>query len=224
MNLDQLFIFVERLRREAIGEPNWIEDKRVFEYQDNSAKVVAVLKLIRATQGVSSLNMLCRHGLFIDFGVIVRCVNDCIMEAYFLLEEFPNTSSNVNQFVKEFFESTIDGHLSKETSPVPTQKIRSAMVRVLKDRQDQNTRKIIDNVYKTSSGYVHANYAHIMEVYNGHNHDFSLGGVPSIQQRRMRMEFVKLATNSITDAAAFVAYTLDLKDLYHDIVHSWQQI
>ena len=48
MNLNQLFMLVERLRKEAIGEPRWIEDKEVFEYQDHSTKVVSVLKLIRA--------------------------------------------------------------------------------------------------------------------------------------------------------------------------------
>jgi len=45
MNLEQVFILVERLRKRAIGEPKRIVDKGVFEYQDHSAKVVAVLKL-----------------------------------------------------------------------------------------------------------------------------------------------------------------------------------
>lgn len=29
MNLEQLFIFTERLRKEAIGAPKWMEEKRV---------------------------------------------------------------------------------------------------------------------------------------------------------------------------------------------------
>ena len=218
MNLDRLFILVERLRKEAIGEPKWIEDKKVFEYQDHSAKVVAVLKITRAAQGVTALNFLCRSGLFIDFGVIIRCVNDCVAEAYFLLEEYPNSSVNVGQFVKSFFESTIDGFLSKEIPLVPTKKIRSAMVRVLKGRHDEGTRKIIDKIYKTFCGYVHADYAHIMEIYNGGTDDFNLTGVPSIQQRQMRMEHVELAANSVLNAAAFVAETLGLKDLCRDMV------
>ena len=113
-------------------------------------------------------------------------------EAYFLLEEYPNSSVNVGQFVKSFFESTIDGFLSKEIPLVPTKKIRSAMVRVLKGRHDEGTRKIIDKIYKTFCGYVHADYAHIMEIYNGGTDDFNLTGVPSIQQRQMRMEHVKI--------------------------------
>jgi hypothetical protein len=101
MNLDQLSIMSERLRKEAIGEkPKSINEKKVYEYQDHSAKVVAVLKVTRAAQGVNTLDLLCRSGLFIDFGVIIRCVYDCEAEAYFLLEKFPNTSSNVDKFVK----------------------------------------------------------------------------------------------------------------------------
>jgi hypothetical protein len=127
MDLDQLFILVERLRKEAIGEPKWIAEKSVYEYRDHSARVVSVLKVVRAAQGAKALDVLCRSGLFIDFGAIIRCVYECEAEAYFLLEDFPNTSNNVDKFVKAFFENTIDGYLSTETPAVPTAKIRSAM-------------------------------------------------------------------------------------------------
>ena len=72
INLDQLCILVERLRKEAIGEPQKVAEKSAYEYHDHSAKVVVVLKLIRAAHGVSALDLLCRSGLFIDFGVIIR--------------------------------------------------------------------------------------------------------------------------------------------------------
>jgi hypothetical protein len=132
---------------------------------------VAVLKVARAAQGVKTLDLLCRSGLFIDLGVVIRCVYDCEAEVYFLLETFPNTSSKVDKFVTSFFESTIDGYLSNETSPVPTKKIRSAMVRVLKGSHDDATLKMAQRMHKTFCGYVHANYAHIMEIYNGHTCD-----------------------------------------------------
>jgi hypothetical protein len=121
MNLGQLSILVERLRKEAIGEPTWINEKRVYEYQDNSAKVVAVLKVVRAAQGVHTLDLLCRSGMFVDFGVVIRCVFDCEAEVYFLLENFPNTSGKVDKFVNAFFASSIDGYLSNETHGSGTQ-------------------------------------------------------------------------------------------------------
>ena len=106
---------------------------------------------------------------------------------------------------------------------MPTKKIRSAIMRVLKDRQDKETHTRLQNIYKTFSGYVHANYAHIMEIYNGSTLDFSLAGVSSVQQRAIRMEAVELAENSVLHAAAFIAQTVKLKDLYREIVQSWQQ-
>jgi hypothetical protein len=222
VRLEQLDAFVERLRKESIGEPQWIGEKEVFEYSDHSAKVVAVLKIVRAAQGVHALDLLCRGGLFVDFGVIMRCVHDCEAEIYFLLEEFPKTSGKVDQFVKSFFESTIDGYLSMETHPVTTQKIRNAMVRVLKGEHDDETSTRINNVFKTFSGYVHANYSHIMETYNGADHDFNVAGVASVQQRQMRMQHVELAAESILHAAAFVAHTVGLHTLGSEIVQSWQ--
>lgn len=210
-------------RKEAIGEPKWIVEKEVYEYQDHSATVVAVLKIVRAAQGVSAFSLLCRSGLFIDFGAIVRCVNDCADEVYFLLEDFPHTSGNVDQFVKSFFESTIDGCLSHDTPAVPTKKIRSAMVRVLKGSEDERTRTNLENIYKSFSGYVHANYAHIMEMYNGGGRDFSLAGVASAQQRQIRMEYVEHSAISVLHAAAFAAHNFGLKELHHDIAGTIRQ-
>jgi hypothetical protein len=87
-----------------------------------------------------------------------------------------------------------------ETHPVSTQKIRNAMVRVLKGRHDEETSTRINHVFKTFSGYVHANYSHIMETYNGGARDFNLAGVASVQQRQMRMQHVELAAESVLQA------------------------
>jgi hypothetical protein len=210
MNLDYLSSLVEKLRKEAIGEPRKIEEKQAYEYQDQSAKVVAVLKLVRAAHGINAMNLLCRAGLFIDFGAIVRCVYDCTEEVYFLLEEFPRASGNVDKFVKSFFATTIDGYLSNETPPVPRKKIRSAAVRVLKG--DEGTRAGMENIYKTFCGFVHADYSHIMEVYNGGSYDFNVSGVPSVKERQKRMEHVAFAANAVLHTAAFISDTLGVTD------------
>ena len=94
------------------------------------------------------------------------------------------------------------------------------MVRVFKGRHDDVMLKLIEKIYKTFCGYVHANYAHTMEVYNGKTRDFNLSGVPSMQQRQMRMEHVELAASAVLRAAEFIADTLDLKDLHHDILQA----
>ena len=218
IDLDKLFQLVERLRKEAIGEPKLIREKHAYEYGEKSTKIVALLKLVRSAHGVSALVALLNQGLVIDFGAILRCINDCHTEIYFLLEDYPKTSTNVDKFVRGFFENTIDGYLSTETPAVESKKIRAAMVRVLKGQHDEETRQRIDRIYTTFCGYVHANYAHIMEAYNGATLSFNLAGIPDRSQKEMRLEHIELAASGVASAAAFIAKTLDMDDLYREIM------
>lgn len=225
MRLDQLLPLIERLRIEAIGTPDFVSETHAYVFREQSAKVVAVLKLIRAAQGLTAMKVLCQAGMFIDFGVTIRCVDDCVSEVYFLLETYPNTSSNIDKFVKGFFQSAmlIDGHLSPTTPPVETAKIRSARVRYLKGNHDEATHQLLTRVYKTFSGYVHANYAQIMETFGGPARNFNLAGIPSIDERGWRMEYVDVETDAVFHAAVFIARTLGLTALHHDIIRTSQQ-
>jgi hypothetical protein len=146
----------EKLRRHAIGEPAWIPGKRVYEYSEHSVKVVGVLKLMRMAEGVAALNLLRANGLFVDMGAIIRCVQDCEAEIYFLFEKYPATSPDVEKFVKAFFEHTIDGYLDVETEPVPSRKIRAALVRVLRGQHDHKLLESLQKVHETFCGYIHA--------------------------------------------------------------------
>lgn len=208
----------DKLRKQAIGEPEWIPGKHVYEYSDQSPKVVAVLKLIRMAEGVVALNLLCANGLFVDMGVIVRCVYDCKAEIYFLLEEYPKASPNVEKFTKAFFEHTIDGYLDVETEPVQSKKIRAAMVRVLRGQHDHGTVEMLQRLNKTFSGYVHGGYAHIMETYGGGPKlSFNLMGVPSFLERQKRLEQVELAARSVMHSATFISHSLGLEELRTEI-------
>ncbi len=218
MTLDHVHHLIERLRKDVIGAPEWIEAKQAFEYKNGTIEVAVILKLIRAAQGLTALDVLCRAGLFIDFGAAIRSLNDCVEEVYFLLENYPEKpGQKVEQFVKGFFENTIDGYLDVETHQVPREKIRSAVVRVLKGGHDEATRQVVERIYKTFCGYVHANYSHIMEIYNGGKDTYNLGGVPSMRERTMRMQHVSLATNSVLMAAAFAAHKFNHDSLYAEL-------
>jgi hypothetical protein len=220
MDLDKLFLIMERLRIQAIGEPVWIPEKEVFEYTNQSIEVVAVLKAIRAAQGVKSMYLLCENGLFIDMGAIYRCVSDCSAEIYFLLEQYPKISGNVDKFVKAFFETTIDGYLIAETEHVLSKKIHSAMARTLTGlKQDEKTRTIISNIYKTFSGYTHANYSVIMQTYGGVPPylRFNLQGVPSVRQREMHMQIVEQAYFSVLYSIGFVAQKFCLTEIIGEV-------
>jgi hypothetical protein len=189
---------------------------RTYEYIEHSAKVVAILKLVRAAHGVAASEILRLNGFFIDLGMVTRGVFDSVEEIYFLLEQYPNASRHVDQFVKAFFEASIDGYLSAKTNDVLKKHIRSARVRCLKGAHDQQTQDLLERIFKTFSGYVHGKYAHVMEVYGG-TPDFNLSGVPSAAERLKRAEHVVLQANSVIHAALFAAQKLGLLELARDI-------
>jgi len=213
--------FAEKLRAESIGDPKWIDSKHVFEYPKQTVEVVTVLKLIRAAQGIHALEILCSNGLFIDMGVIFRSVGDCVAEIHFLLENYPEQSNKVRQFMKEFYSKTIDGHLSSEEHPVLSSKIHNAMVRSLTGgKQDEKVKRMLSNVYRTFSGYVHAGYSHIMQMFGGTypNRSFNISGIPSQKQIDIHMQLVIEEYNSVLYAIALVAKKFGLTGLYNEVV------
>jgi len=130
--VSQVHELIEQLRKAAIGKPQHNEKKQVFEYQNQTIETVVILKLVRAAQSLTAVATLAEFGLFIDFGAIIRSFNDCIEDVYFLLETYPKQpSTHVEQYIKAFFEHTIDGIDEAETVAVKRAKIQSAVVRVL---------------------------------------------------------------------------------------------
>jgi len=218
MNIETLDEIIEKLQNNAVGKPVWIKEKNVYEYSDKSIEIVAILKLVRATHGVHSMKLLCQNGLFVDMCAIWRCVNDCTTEVYFLLEKYPQQSSNVEKFINEFFSKTIDNFLLADEEPVQNKKILSAYARVLSGKElDEVVKQTISGIHRTNSGYIHASYSHIMEMYGGSNASFNLSGIPSQEQKQMRMEIVEAAKISVVQAIAFTAQKLGMHDLYEEI-------
>jgi hypothetical protein len=123
----------------------------------------------------------------------------------------------VDQFVRAFFESDINGYLSAVTNDVLKKHIRSARVRCLKGTHDQATQDLLERIFRTFSGYTHAKYAHVMEVYGGAP-DFNLSGVPSASERLKRAEHVVLQANSVIHAALFATQKFGLLELERDIL------
>ncbi len=216
MDLGKLNQLTERLRVESIGDPKWISEKHVYEYEEQTVEVAVVLKIIRAAHGINAMHRLCLSGLFIDLGAIYRCVSDCLAEVHFLLEEYPERSSTVDKFLKFFFSMTIDGHLQSAEEHVQSKKIHNAMVRSLTGKpQDEPVKKMISHIYQTFSGYVHAGYAHTMQMYGGAP-DFNIGGIPSMEQKVMHMKLVMEGQKSVTYSIAHASHKFGLNELYQE--------
>jgi hypothetical protein len=58
MSINHVQDLIERLRKEVLGTPAWIEDKQVFEYPAQAVGTVASLSLVPAAQGLACLNQL----------------------------------------------------------------------------------------------------------------------------------------------------------------------
>jgi len=190
----------EKIRKNVIGDPVWNTEKSVFEYSQHTREVVVILKLLRAVHGIKAQNLLCQEGLFFDMMSIFRCVADCSEEICFLLEEYPKESQHVKQFIKGFFEHTIDNFDATETSAVLKKKIRSANVRFLaKNPLDDELSKMLKKTYEAFSGYVHANYSHIMQSYGGipPNQSFNLLGIKSISEKKRNIPLVVESYRSV---------------------------
>ena len=215
--------YVESLRRLVIGEPEWLATKTVFEYSEQSIRVVVILKLVRAVHALNAMDLLCEKGLFIDFGAIVRCFYEVIFEVYFLLESHQDPSENAKKFVAEFFSRDIDGYLTSEQSAIPTKKILAGASRYISSsgeaREVYKALELQKRVYKTFSGYIHASYSHVMEVYGpkGIYASFNCSGVPSDEQKRMRREHIAEGVRSCLIATSLAAYEFGQKDLYVQI-------
>jgi len=218
--LHQIQQWTETLQRKVIGEPRWIEEKKVFEYPKVTVEVVSILKLIRAVQSLRSLDLLCSNGLFIDMGTIYRCVADCISEIYFLLEKYPEKSDLVEKFIANFSQTTIDQNLNSKTEFILSKKIHSATVRILSEsKNNHQVQEIIRRIYKAFSGYVHSNYSHIMQIYGGpgENFSFNLGGVPSDNQKLIHFQLFDQTMISVRHVIAFMANIFGQHELYSEI-------
>lgn len=219
--LNQIQQWTEVLQKNVIGEPQFDEERTVFEYPEVTVEVVSILKLIRAVQSLKSLELLCNKGLFIDMSTIYRCITDCDAEISFLLENYPAKSRHVERFIENFSQTTIDQHFNPTTERVLTKKIHSAKARVLSQSGNYHQAgMIIKGIHKTFSGYVHANYSHIMEVYGGSRGDlsFNLGGVPSSKQKMYKFQLVDQAMISIQMLIAFMAKTFEQNELCSEII------
>jgi hypothetical protein len=165
------------------------------------------------------LPLLFSHGLAIDGQSIFRCIYEALSEIHFVLEGYPTTSSNVNRFIEHFIAS---GQIAYENTaqPVASRKIHSAESRIFGDTlNESDALKMIRHVYETFSGYVHAQYQQIMEIYGGPPEDqkFQVHGFPTYAKRQSYERFTETAIDATENALAFIAFKLGLGDLFDQI-------
>lgn len=86
--------------------------------------------------------------------------------------------------------------------------------------QDECIKEHLTNIYKPFSGYTHAGYSHIMQMFGGPSQtmSFNISGILSQQQKDMHMELVVEAYKSVMHTIAHASYTLGFKDLHSEVM------
>jgi hypothetical protein len=202
---------------DTLDRPIW--DGETFVYKKVTAKHVAYLKAVRAVSSLHALPLLYQRGLVIDGGTIVRCINEALSEIFFVLENYPTMSSKVERFIDHFSSTQADTD-EKEPHPVPSRKIHSAQARLFEKQLNfSDMIRKIRNIYVTFSGYVHAQYPHILEIYGGRapHLKFNTSGVLSTEKRQFYAKLIEATIDSTEIAIAFIAFKLGMNDLFLEI-------
>jgi len=154
-----------------------------FIYKSPTVKHVCLLKAVRIVSGLNALVVLLRGGYVTEMGVLIRTVGDCINDIYFLLENFPQTTPEVERYIANFFNDIIEEpeitENGKKVHRTKVRKIHASRARLLSERINLPVdRDMVYRIYSAYSGYVHAGFQSIMELYSGKEpHKFHLQGV-----------------------------------------------
>ncbi|MHC4624619.1 MAG: hypothetical protein ACYS4W_12040 [Planctomycetota bacterium] len=144
-----------------------------FIYANPTAKHVCLLKSIKIVSGLNALSVLLEAGYVTEMGVLMRTISDCMNAIYFLLEHYPDTTSEVEKYVSDFFgefldEPEIAPNLGKKRYRTKVKKIHASRARLLSEHINFAVgRDMVYKNYSAYSGYVHAAYPNIMEMYGG---------------------------------------------------------
>jgi len=165
-----------------LEKPELIQGR--FVYTRPTVKHACLLKGIRIISGLNALALLLGHGYITEMGVLMRTIGDCLNDIYFLLENFPEATPEVERYITNFFdegseEPTLTPEQEKKIYRTKARKIHASRARLLSEHTNLLVdRDMIYNIYSAYSGYVHASCPSIMEMYYGHpHHKFHLKGM-----------------------------------------------
>jgi len=183
-----------------LGKPELIDG--VFAYVSPTVKHVCFLKGLRIVSGLNALLVLLHAGYLTEMGVLIRTISDCINDIYFLLEHFPQMTPEVEKYVSNFFndiieEPEINENDRKKTHRIKVRKIHASRARLLSEHMNlEIDRDTVYRIYSAYSGYVHAAYANIMEMYGDRpQQKFHLRGMKGMSRvrnwREIVLEFIR---------------------------------
>lgn len=195
-----------------------------FVYKSPTVKHVCLLKGIRIVSGLNALLVLFQAGYVTEMGVLIRTIGDCINDIYFLLEHFPDITPEVEKYLSNFFsedleETSIAQDQERKTHRTKARKIYASRARLLSEHINFSVgRDMVYKIYSVYSGYVHAAYPNIMEMYGGEPpHKFHLQGMKGTPRIADWEEILIAFIRSTTLVFGYIAEKYDMTDLVQEI-------
>jgi hypothetical protein len=214
---------------EKIHQPIFDSTSRRFLYEEPNPLIFLVLKMARIVTALYATLDLTKHGLFEDAGAICRIIIECRHDIDFVMEGLIEVSlpADKQELVDNFFNNEIRTAeemmgTMKKLPTIPRRKIYPAVGRLLSPGDPDRVQRISKVLEETFSGYVHASYPHIMEMYEGTKKEFRMSGV----QMRIPMFIKQVALNihASLNQFAVLAKALDLIDLRSELLSSVKEL
>jgi hypothetical protein len=212
---------------EKIHQP--IFEGETFLYKEPNPVTFLVLKMARMVTALYAALTLAKEGLFEDAGAICCIIIECRHDIDFVMEglikdPFPADKQEV---VDNFFDEKIQtpeemlGTMKKPPT-TPRKKIYPAIGCLLSPGNPDRPQRIAKVLEETFSGYVHASYPHIMEMYEGTRKEFRMSGI----QMRIPIFIKQVALNvhASLNQFAILAKALDLTDLRLQLLASIKEL
>ncbi|MEQ1807314.1 MAG: hypothetical protein ABL900_18195 [Burkholderiaceae bacterium] len=194
---------------------------RQFRYERPTESVACYLKGIKAISTLNACVLLLRAGHTQEVGALCRMVDDFCNEIFFLLtpQAGDNFSEDQIRFLDNFFQEEFEQpsdplRSAQKRNTVPMKKIFATFGKLAAGEiNPSDAQEVLRTVHQAFSGYVHAAYPHIMEMYGGNPPQFhvtGLLGTPRIGE--WQVQLVGYVQRLIM-ASIFVARKLGASDL-----------
>jgi hypothetical protein len=219
--IGQLERIVAVFERE-LEKPQYVHG--AFIYGSPTVEHVCLLKAIRIVSGLNALVVLLEAGYVTEMGVLMRTISDCINAIYFLLEHFPETTPEAEKYASNFFGEVLDEpeiapNQSRKKYRTKVKKIHASRARQLSEHINFAVgRDMVYKNYSAYSGYVHASYPNIMEIYGGDRpRKFHMQGMKETSRINEWEEVFTDFIQSATLVFGYMAETYNKTDLIHEI-------
>jgi hypothetical protein len=229
IKIKPLEIFVH-LFANALGNPTLHHSAslgRGFRYPNPDVRHFCLLKAVRAISGFNAAIVLAREGYTQEIAVIIRTIIECATHIEYVMtanESDAEGKKKIEKYVQDFFDdfergdpnvirrAQVPQRLVHETIAADLDRVIQQMDRREKYR-DVNTVKLLWNVYRIFSNYVHSKYPEVMDLFGGTPGKFHLCGMLGTSKDAENLEILETYIITISNTIRLMILQLDLRDI-----------